>query len=128
MSWMLTPSSRARRRAEGAAGIDAASALRGLCRRRRRCRRGRRLGPVHLDDFGLALLRLRRHAPVLLFALSPQPAFAFALLALCPSSMTKIVCPTLTFSPGLTLTSLTTPSADEGTSMVALSVSSSRTG
>ena len=38
----------------------------------------------------------------------------------------RIVWPTLTFSPGLTLTSLTTPATDDGTSIVALSVSSSR--
>ena len=44
------------------------------------------------------------------------------------SSTTRIVAPTFTLSPGLTRSSLITPLTDEGTSMVALSVSSSRTG
>ena len=40
----------------------------------------------------------------------------------------RITAPTFTLSPGLTRSSLMTPLTDEGTSMVALSVSSSRTG
>src|SRR4051812_43334483 len=43
------------------------------------------------------------------------------------SSTMKIVAPTFTFSPDLTRSSLMTPLTDEGTSMVALSVSSSST-
>src|SRR5258706_11878334 len=44
------------------------------------------------------------------------------------SSTVRIACPTLTLAPALTLISLTLPATDEGTSIVALSVSSSRTG
>ena len=51
----------------------------------------------------------------------------------CPSSVegsstVSTTAPTLTLSPFLILRSLTTPATDEGTSIVALSVSSSRTG
>src|SRR5229473_6432997 len=42
-------------------------------------------------------------------------------------STLKIVWPTFTLSPALTFTSATRPATDEGTSIVALSVSSSRT-
>src|SRR5262245_25018685 len=45
-----------------------------------------------------------------------------------PSSTLRIVCPTVTLSPALTLISLTWPATEDGTSIVALSVSSSRTG
>ena len=45
-----------------------------------------------------------------------------------PSSTVRTTWPTFTFSPGLTRTSLTVPATLEGTSIVALSVSSSRTG
>ena len=45
-----------------------------------------------------------------------------------PSSTLRIAWPTLTLSPTLTLMSLTWPATDEGTSMVALSVSSSMIG
>ncbi len=125
--------------------------LRRLCRLRRD-RRGGLLGRLHLDDFGFALLRLRR---LRLSVLRPSGCFGLRLASAFgrlgsrpaalrsrpsasalrrappsrrPSSTTKIVWPTFTFSPGLILTSLTTPAADDGTSIVALSVSSSRTG
>ncbi len=45
-----------------------------------------------------------------------------------PPSSVKITCPTLIFSPSLTLMSLTMPLTDDGTSTTALSVSSSMTG
>src|SRR3954464_6583047 len=44
------------------------------------------------------------------------------------SSTVRTMAPTVIFSPFLTRTSLTTPATDEGTSIVALSVSSSSTG
>src|SRR6185503_12441418 len=52
---------------------------------------------------------------------APLPAAA-------ASSTVKITAPTCTLSPFLTLISLTTPATDDGTSIVALSVSSSMTG
>ena len=57
-------------------------------------------------------------------------AGTLAALATCPpgSSTLRITWPTLTLSPALTLISLTCPATDEGTSIVALSVSSSRIG
>src|SRR5262249_34099584 len=45
-----------------------------------------------------------------------------------PFSTVKMTCPTLSLSPSLTRISFTTPLTDEGTSMTALSVSSSMTG
>ena len=54
-------------------------------------------------------------------------AAAFAGSAALPSTVSTI-CPTLTFCPCLTFTSCTVPATVEGTSMVALSVSSSRIG
>ena len=83
----------------------------------------RRLG-LRFGFGSSAGLRLRR---LLLGAPRPASPSAFAGAAAPFSSTTKIVWPTLTFSPGLILTSLTTPSAEDGTSIVALSVSSSRT-
>src|SRR5439155_19932159 len=44
-----------------------------------------------------------------------------------PSSTVRTTWPTLTLSPALTLTAVTRPATEDGTSMVALSVSSSRT-
>ena len=64
-------------------------------------------------------------------AASPRFASAWAAAgfpAAAPSPSTvRMVCPTLIFCPGFTWTSLTTPAIDEGTSIVALSVSSSMT-
>src|SRR5206468_12968018 len=52
---------------------------------------------------------------------------AGAVAAAAPSRV-KITCPSLIFSPSLTLTSFTTPVTEEGTSTTALSVSNSHTG
>ena len=81
---------------------------------------------------GVGLLRragflaLRRSAA----AARPSPALAAAACSAPapPSSTLRIAWPTLTLSPALTLISLTVPATDDGTSIVALSVSSSRTG
>ncbi len=56
--------------------------------------------------------------------LSLRSAFAGA----APLSSVSTTCPTFTFSPCLILTSVTVPLTVDGTSIVALSVSSSRTG
>src|SRR5204863_10175970 len=55
-------------------------------------------------------------------------AAAFGAGAAAPSSTLRMAWPTFTLSPALTLISLIFPATDEGTSIVALSVSSSRTG
>ena len=87
-------------------------------RRRRRRRRGAAVGGsaaarrLRLAASGVAALRRRRR---------PEPRRR-------SSSTLRIAWPTLTLSPALTLMSFTCPATDDGTSMVALSVSSSRTG
>ena len=138
---MSTPISRARRRTAGeaAAGIrferspGGAGAGAGGGRRRLG-----RLPRRHRDDFGVGLrLRLglglgfgagfgRRSAAGAPALAAPLPRAAP--LPAAPSSTVKITEPTCTLSPFLTLISLTTPATDEGTSIVALSVSSSMTG
>jgi hypothetical protein len=55
------------------------------------------------------------------------PAASFEAGCPAPSSSVRTTCPTLIFSPALTRISLTVPATFDGTSMVALSVSSSST-
>src|SRR5882724_6290821 len=59
---------------------------------------------------------------------STGECFGFSTGAVAPPSRVKITWPTLIFEPSLTFISLTVPVTEEGTSMTALSVSSSITG
>ncbi len=104
--------------------------FRGLARRRRtrrfrgfvvfeRCRGGRWTAAAGAAAAGAAALGSGAFGSAALAAGALPPA---------PSSTLRIAWPTFTLSPTLTLMSLTWPATDEGTSMVALSVSSSRTG
>ena len=143
-SLMSTPISRARRRTDGDAGAGTRSSRSRAARARRprgggsgACRRrhGQRL-LARRASFGLALglaVRVRSLWPW------PRPparparrgAAAFARRRCrrrAARPTVRMTAPTLTLSPSLTLTSFTTPATEDGTSMVALSVSSSRTG
>ena len=144
---MSTPSSRASRRTDGAAGAAGRRAAptarraarpprtaRPRCRAGRaalrrpppvgvaalRCRRlpsGGRLPPVPRSARGAAASRTRLPSP------ARQPLHRCA-----APRRRSTTWPTLTLSPALTVTSVTVPATDDGTSMVALSVSSSSTG
>ena len=100
-----------------------------LLRRSRRLRlRLGRIGRRRLPRSSIGRLpraRLSRERPPPAFAGS---AFCAGASAAAPSPSVSTTCPTLTLSPGLTLTSWIVPLTLDGTSIVALSVSSSRTG
>ena len=135
-SLMSTPSSRAILRTEGAAGAGGESSG------------WRRLGlrprsAADVDDLAATGAR-RRQLFVVLVGLvigrdgrSPRRRRGGRLRLRAPCGAaprprrrppSRIACPTFTLSPAFTLTAVTVPATDEGTSIVALSVSSSRTG
>jgi hypothetical protein len=132
---MSTPISRARRRTAGeaAAGISSTRGARarsgGGARRLAGCRGGidTTLASAFGSGLGSALGSgwLPRAAP---WPAAARGGLAGTVPAAPPSSTVKITAPTCTLSPFLTLISLTTPATDDGTSIVALSVSSSMTG
>ena len=145
-SLMSTPISRARRRTDGDAGA-AGRARRPAGAERRGCaggcgRRACRTASARprVDRRCLACwsrggcrarLRqvLRRRWPARRRRVgSLRRGCAACAVAEPVSSTVSTTAPTLTLSPFLTLISLTTPATEDGTSMVALSVSSSRTG
>src|SRR5258708_3015732 len=131
MSWMLTPSSRASLRAAGAAGIDALSGTAGFGRVISTTCAGRFCDAADSGACDAGTPRVsaagEEDGAGLGVGVWTEGVVTEAGAA-ATDSTTKIVCPTLIFSPAFTLASLTTPSADEGISMLALSVSTSRTG
>ena len=146
-----TPISRASRRTDGAAGADVTCDWRDRRRRAaapRRC--GRPLAMFVTDARGLSgacgasgCLRclgccgcFRCRVPLRCFGASGFGASALV-APVAPEaplrtrgtfSSVRTACPGLTLSPALTLISVTLPATSEGTSIVALSVSSSSTG